>query len=972
MKNLSLFEKILVGLITFAMFYILPFDVEFKCLCLAICIVPTFIIAVILGAPFAIIYGLIWLCINKWFWVKKMSPAIKTFVVSEKNLVGLITFAIFYILPFDVEFKCLCLAICIIPTFIIAAILAAPFAIIYGLIWLCINKWFWMQKVTPAIITFVISFIFFLQDNRWENVSIKAYIVICSGLSLLCFSLYKIRKNEYLYIIVSQVVIANSLVLFGLKLYKKILSSQLFSLYLVIVGSIIACIFYLKKRKNNQRTDDAKQLQNKFTKRDLDFDRIKNYLFNEELKENRIGIVGEWGSGKTFLLNMLRTDDSVAREYNIIIIESLSLNVEKIQSYIVLEIKKILQESGVYSKASSNLYDILTKDYWYSSILRFFFPRTESYTESLNELKQDLQKLDKKILLVVEDIDRLNEQKDVRLFFDIVEKLTSETKLLKALFLYSETNLEKIDKTFNHDFVEKYIPYQVKLSELSLESIIRTLISKNDKLKNKLKSSDFYFLFREEINSGLSFNFNSLKIKNIFEKIHITWSIRRVEIFLTELAACELLDKFEKNRETIVTVFFLKHFCHNIYTKIDILRPLVNQFMIKYDEKEFTIYELIDYQKQNPKETKILSILDDERNAINLWILHCFEINISVEEEKNDKGNLISILTEKIRNIQIKNYNEKIERLVKNIINSGVTVDTDNKQCVDLLKSMVLDMPKEKRIEAFEKYDKYLQDLMENNPDFHSVIHHIGISRWVDLFKAFRSVEMTDGLLIRKGDEHHSSDYWMALIDLFFESTQNKVINEEVLEVLHYCNLGNKDVFLHAIKRFCTLDIEVNFNREKCFGVFLDDYFSAIGSLGFATIRSSFLVADFRGTGDVNALLSHSIEPTIESIGEYNKTNSLPSVNAERTLVVEFLNKIKELMQKEKPSKPTGRPNVNVNVSSHYIHQDEIDRIKKLNLPYEKLLKEVDDSYRNGKIYAIEADVILSESQSKEIKREKE
>ena len=124
-------------------------------------------------------------------------------------------------------------------------------------------------------------------------------------------------------------------------------------------------------------------------------------------------------------------------------------------------------------------------------------------------------------------------------------------------------------------------------------------------------------------------------------------------------------------------------------------------------------------------------------------------------------------------------------------------------------------------------------------------------------------------------------------------------------------------------------------------------------------------MADFRGTGDVEALLRHSIEPTIESIEEYNKTNSLPSVNAERTLVVEFLNKIKELMQKEKPSKPTGRPNIGVNVTSHYIHQDEIDRIKKLDLPYEELLKEVDNSYRNGKIYAIEADVILSESQSK-------
>lgn len=484
----------------------------------------------------------------------------KNLSLFEKFLVGLIALAVVYILPFDIEFKCLCLAICIVPTFIIAVILSAPFAIIYGLIWFCINKWHWVKKISPAIITFVVSFIFFIQDNRWENVSIKAYFVICGGLLLLCFSLYKIKKNEYLYIIVSQVVVANSLVLFGLKLYKKILSSQLFSLYLVLVGSIIACIFYQKKRKNNQRTDDAKQLQNKFTKRDFDFDRIKKYLFNEELKENRIGIVGEWGSGKTFLLNMLRTDDSVAREYNIIIIESLSLNVEKIQSYIVLEIKKILQESGIYSKASSNLYDILTKDYWYSSILRFFFPRTESYTESLNELKQDLQKLDKKILLVVEDIDRLNEPKDVCLFFDIVEKLTSETKLLKALFLYSEVNLKKIDKTFNHEFIEKYIPYQVQLSELSLEAIIRTLISKNDKLKSKLKSSDFYYLFWEEIDSGLSFNFNSLKIKNIFEKIHITWSIRRVEIFLTELAACELLDKFEKKQRNDSYGVFFKAF----------------------------------------------------------------------------------------------------------------------------------------------------------------------------------------------------------------------------------------------------------------------------------------------------------------------------------------------------------------------------------------------------------------------------
>lgn len=889
----------------------------------------------------------------------------KNLSLFEKFLVGLIALAVFYILPFDVEFKCLCLAICIVPTSIIAIVLAAPFAIIYGLIWLCINKWHWVKKISPAIITFVVSIIFFLQDDRWKNVSIKAYLVIFFGLLLLCFSLYKLRKNKYLYIIVAQVAIANSFVLFGLKLYKKILSSQSFSLYLfVVICFVIAYILYLKKGKNNQRTDDTKRLQNKFKKRDFDFERIKKYLFNEELKENRIGIVGEWGSGKTFLLNMLQADDSVAREYNIIIIESLSLKVEKIQSYIVLEIKKILQESGVYSKASSNLYDILTKDYWYSSILRFFFPRTESYTESLNELKQDLQKLDKKILLVVEDVDRLNEPKDVRLFFDIVEKLTSETKLLKALFLYSEANLEKIDKSFNHDFVEKYIPYQVKLSELSLEAIIRTLISKNDNLKNKLKSSDFYFLFWKEIDSGLSFNSNSLKIKNIFDKIHITWSIRRVEIFLTELAACELLEKFEKNRESIVTVFFLKHFCHDLYKKIDVLRPLVNQFMIKYDKKEYTVYELIDYQKQHPKETNILSILDDDCNAINLWILHCFGMNIYVEEEENGSGDLNS-LTEKIRNVQIKNYNEKIERLVKNIINSGVTVDTDNKQCVDLLKSMVLDKPKEDRIEAFEKYDHYLYDLMERNPDFHSVIHHIGRSRWVDLFKAFRSVEMTDGLLISKGDEQHSSNYWKALIDLFFESTQNKVINEEVLEVLHYCNLDEKDVFLHAIKRFCSLDIVVNFNREKCFRVFWDVYFSAIGSLGFATIRSSFHMADFRGTGDVKALLSHSIEPTIKNIEADNKTRSLPSVKAECTQVVKFLNKIKELIKKESPSKPTGRPNVVVNVSSHYIHQDEIDRIKSLNLPYEELLREVDNSYRNGKIYAIEADVILSESQSK-------
>lgn len=825
----------------------------------------------------------------------------------------------------------------------------------------------WRQIVVLGIATFLLSTVFFLYVKQASSIGYSLYILFCTGIIVASLVSYQIKKSPFLYRLVDVFLIVNLLTFLFFKyennaysIMENISLKIAYVLYCVLLA-LLGCQVFKRERKSIK-----KNTENLFLSRTKDLERLKECLLKDELKSNRIGIVGGWGSGKTFLLKMLFEDDLIKNNYEILTIESLSLNVEQVQSCIIAEIEKIFRRERIYSHHSSDLNSLLKKEHWYTTLLNFLFFKTASYSSSLDGMKSDLEKLEKKILLVIEDVDRLNELISVHLIFDIVEKLTTDTEKIKAVFLFSEENLKRVDSSLNHEYVEKYIPYLINISDISFEEIIKVLIQK----KKKLKYSDFSFLLWEKT---IGFPFGVVKVENVLKKMKVTYSIRKIEIFLEELSS--YLEKIESNdslegleyKNTIITIFFLKHFCHDFYTKLNTFDSVLDQLKIEYGGHDYTVFGLIDYQREKPKEVDVEAIVANDVNCAVLWVVHNLGFKLYVDKVEYLHGNLTPILTESVKNVQQKNYNDVIDRIVKNVINSGVDVDTNAQKCVNMLKSMVLDQPKENRVEKFEQYDSYVSKKSNEEIGFHSVFHHIGINRWVDLFKAFRAVEITEGVFDLKNKTSHSTEHWIALIDLFVESSKALVVDDIVMEVFSYCNLENKNVFLRSIEWFCSMRIELNYNNEKCFGVFVDKYISAIGSLGYAVVHHTYLLSDFPQRTKGNITYKVSIEdincfvlnPIIDYLERANKSTTINSVMKERNLVIAFVKKIEDMMAAPLAAQKVGQIKVNTSISEHYMHENEMNRIKALGLKGQMLKAEIEKSYNEGKLFPIEVDELL-------------
>ena len=79
--------------------------------------------------------------------------------------------------------------------------------------------------------------------------------------------------------------------------------------------------------------------------------------------------------------------------------------------------------------------------------------------------EKDVRRLDKDILIVFEDIDRIKDPDIVRKIFAIAEKLAGDK--IHILYQYEFSNLP-----WNRAFLENFIPFEVGVTELSLRELL--------------------------------------------------------------------------------------------------------------------------------------------------------------------------------------------------------------------------------------------------------------------------------------------------------------------------------------------------------------------------------------------------------------------------------------------------------------------------------------------------------------------
>ena len=237
-----------------------------------------------------------------------------------------------------------------------------------------------------------------IKLNFYNNLVPFAKFVTIGGANLLAWLLVRFFFSEG-----SEVLTASH----GIAL-------SLYGVYLIIVS--IAVYRTLYKRRDCNGINEAALLPS----RQRDLERILEYISRYSI----VGINGRWGTGKTFL--MRECVRMLKEEYEIIQVDLLSSNLDELQSLLLKEIEKVMARNGILSVYSNELAGLFQASGFGRGIQGLLFQQKSSYSALLSGFLGDLKKLNKKILIIYEDIDRIQRIEIISKIFNISEKLAGE------------------------------------------------------------------------------------------------------------------------------------------------------------------------------------------------------------------------------------------------------------------------------------------------------------------------------------------------------------------------------------------------------------------------------------------------------------------------------------------------------------------------------------------------------------------
>ena len=767
---------------------------------------------------------------------------------------------------------------------------------------------------------FLLSLIFFYSFS----ISFKFYFSILLGVWIFLTLQYPIDKNENWYIQFIFFSIINSISFYLVRYFQKknflILSIKILITYYLILFCIILfkCVYYTSKT-NLENDGDL------FVERKYDLERLLNYLNYFSI----IGINGEWGSGKSFLTDHLKN-------FILIKIDLLSCNVDEIQTVILNELDKLLKNQGIFSPFSPKLKKILQQGKLFENISQLFVKNDISYSEAITGLHNNLKSINKPIVIVYEDLDRVENTTVIKQILGISEKIAGDN--IKILYQFSETNL--LDKGIERTYLEKYIPFILNLTDIPFKSTLSYVLKQEIYKDSLLDEEDFKFLYLPVYLPHFD-NFNNLNrpLTSIkFELKNVT--IRKTQLFLNELnQVINEKEIYKKNKRVVILFFLLKHFYYEAYKKISSGESLLDTFTFLYQDKNDTVLNWVAYCHNEG--INILDLMTTEDNKLSAFIISIFEYNCDIETINNDFEDFIN---EARNNLKNKNLNEQKDRIIWNLIGNGKSEYTDCEKFVNSFYNEVIDTSKTEWIKNFNKlwgdlYNRKYKD-MEKRDNYS--IFRLGISSMVSLFQA-------NYVIGRTGSQ------WIKLIDFYFLYNKNlDMITPELIECLYYCELSDRNSYLYIINKFNNLKITKNLNLHKSYKKFLLEYLSMFSTLGFCDTYDTWdLREQSKEYIDVKTIEKNVFLPLKKKLENLFSNVQIKIVQKDIEILIKFLDKNIELVNTPNEfNKPALFSNANWSMRS--TNQEMVDKLNQSKLNEKDFEKEVIEKYMNQEITASE------------------
>lgn len=565
--------------------------------------------------------------------------------------------------------------------------------------------------------------------------------------------------------------------------------------------------------------------QNIFPEREADLNRIKKIL--GERGTQSIGLEAEWGKGKTFLLRGLQ--ESISNEYIFINIDVLAFHMDDYLQYLVNELDTVLRHHGIYSQNSRKLKKILkSTKIDYLSLL--WSEEHKLYVDTFSAFKNELLKLNKIIVIVFEDIDRIDDVRYIKTIFYLSEKMTTldDNQMkgsIKTIYQYCAVNMVKLG--FNATFLDKYIDCRVMLSPIGLRDMILAMQEKFISNQNhRLTEAEinqlppYLYLRRQGIVSP------SLE-QSLAEKFFVPYiTPRRVRNFLKDINvrmqyfSDELLPE---DRYIIQAFSFIEHFLPDVFARLknDSLEealffknpPSINQkwYYCRISRNDWAIF---DWERiLNPE-----LYLDNFQNYITWRILG---LDVIAAHRFNDSSsqpmNFFACTADDIAQQNNLNY-VNIERMIKYLLTANQSFYNDYIYWANDLVKAVLN-----REDPVASFREWVQRMRQSNGS-HGIetIQGMGTDIWPAIFQSFQLAAVRWNRQVCRTNYHN-------LIQLFQQAWQSESENNSDIFTYYTINrllslwegLVDKENYQAVIHYVINLSINGNFNSYANFELFV-------------------------------------------------------------------------------------------------------------------------------------------------------
>ncbi|MEX6494584.1 KAP family P-loop NTPase fold protein [Fusobacterium animalis] len=297
---------------------------------------------------------------------------------------------------------------------------------------------------------------------------------------------------------------------------------------------------------------------------------IEHYKNKDSLT---IGIVGKWGSGKTSFINMVL--ESFKGNNNYIVIK---FNPWNISSRKQLISDFFLQLSNNIKKENESNEIIGTIGKSLGTLSKFFKPLglipplsllgtigdiTEKASGFINEyleaekedletlksnINQELEDLDKKILIVIDDIDRLCDE-EIREMFQLVKSIADFKNTIYILSYDREIVTKALDKSQQdkgEEYLEKIVQVPLVLPYISKSDLDKIFINRLNIIINIPDKEYDNSYFSEIYYNGLAENFENLRdIERYMNVFSLGINLAREELNINDYIVITLIKVFE-------------------------------------------------------------------------------------------------------------------------------------------------------------------------------------------------------------------------------------------------------------------------------------------------------------------------------------------------------------------------------------------------------------------------------------------